>query len=145
MIQVIKLCTNQTPDELFVTSSIFLIDDLPRMILVLHEGVFLGLAVCTPQSIPDCDILAVVIVEIEVVHCVACCTIDNRGGGKVLGVILSMLEDIHDIDIDKGRDLRISTVQTVTKTNSPRYATFCSGKRKGKMWYGRLCDHPSRG
>jgi hypothetical protein len=27
-----------------------------------------------------------------VVHCVACCTIDNFGGRKVLGVILSMLK-----------------------------------------------------
>ena len=113
------------------------------MVLVLHEGVFLGLAVCTPKSIPDCDILAIVIVEVEVVHGVACCTIDNFGGGKGLGVILFVLEDIHEIGDD--RHLRISTVQTVTKTNNPRYATFCSGKRKGKMWYGKLCDQPSRG
>ena len=75
-----------------VASSILLINDLPGIILIPYEGVFLRLAVCTRQSIPDCDILAIIIVEVKVMHSVACCTIDNLGGGKVLGVILSMLE-----------------------------------------------------
>lgn len=79
MIHGSKICKNQNLDRLIATSSIILIDDLPRMVLALYECVFFGLAVCTPQSIPDCDILAIIIVEIKVMHCVACCTIDNLG------------------------------------------------------------------
>lgn len=73
----------------------------------------------------------------------ACCTVDDLGCGKVFGVILPVLDDINAIS--KDGDSRISTVQTVTKTKSPKYAIFCRGNKKGKIWYGRLCDHPSRG
>lgn len=127
------------------SSSILFISGFPSLVCITHERVLLRLAVRTSKPIPNCDVLAIIIVEVQVVHCVACRAVDNLGRRKILGVIFTKLENRHHRSRKVTGHSRISRVHTVTKTKSPKYATFCNGKRKGKIWYGRPCDHPSRG
>ena len=69
--------SQQNLDGLLVLSSVLFVNDLPGMVLIPHKRIFLRLPVCTTKSIPDGDVLAIIIVEIKVVHRVAPCTVDD--------------------------------------------------------------------
>lgn len=45
--------------------------------ITFHEAIALGLAVSASEAVPQCEILAVVVVEVEVVHGVARSIVDD--------------------------------------------------------------------
>ena len=65
---------------------------LPLPLCLAHlrlsaEQFIVRLPVATTQSVPQCGELPVVIVEVKVVHCVACSTVDNVGVGYIFPVV----------------------------------------------------------
>lgn len=55
--------------------------------MAFHKAITLRLSVCAAQAIPQCEILAVVIVEVEMVHSVARSVVDDLRPSHVLGVV----------------------------------------------------------
>jgi len=55
--------------------------------MAFHEAITFGLAIGTSQTIPQREILAVVIVEVEVMHGMTRSIVDHLGPSHVLGIV----------------------------------------------------------
>ena len=79
---------------LFNASLFMLLDTLGLKILLLQETILLRFAVCPAQPIPESHELPIVIVEVQMVHCVAGWPVDNHRISEILGVICTALETL---------------------------------------------------
>lgn len=61
---------------------------------VFAEGVLFRNAVSASKTIPYCDVLSVVVVEVKVVHRMTCCTVDDFRSRQILSIICSIKLDV---------------------------------------------------
>lgn len=113
---------------------------LPLPLLLAHlrlaaEELLVGLAVGAAETVPERRELAVVVVEVEVVHGVAGGAVDEGGVGYVFAIICwGSGYQYCSGRAEGGRCLRMKTVQTLMKAKRAMYANFWRGKRNGKTW-----------
>lgn len=71
-------------------------------LLLSPEQLFVRLPVAATKTVPQGCELAVVVVEVQVVHCVACCAIDNGRVGHIFAIVN---HDSPDLNEGEERDI----------------------------------------
>lgn len=89
------------------------------MALLTVKQLDVGLAIAASDAVPERGELAVVVVKVVVVNCVACRSVDYGRVGRVFSIIYQLLA-LKSREDAETLNLRIITVQMVTKVNNPR-------------------------
>ena len=80
--------------------------------------------------------MAIVVIEVQVVHGVARGAVDYRGVGYVFAVIYDDVSPDHEHrglcqEGCNSMDIRMNTVQKLMKMKRAMYANFCNGNKYG--------------